>query len=619
MSAAAVSYLAGMLLVFLGQRVLDGRDAWQTGLTVLGLVGLAAAAGLRVRAGRRETDAGRQAGQRLALRLGLGGVGAVAIYALGADPVVDGLGLEGEAARRWAVSAAAVWPVVWLACTLPLLLVDRALRWAPVVPPRRIREAAGHALGAALGFSLVFPLNYLAHRHNERWELAYFRTTQAGSATQAVVASLDEPIVVHVFLPPASEVADELHGYFDALVGDKLEVRWVDQAAEPRLAQALSVRSNGYIAFSRGEVSLEPPEEGAARPVVQSLRVGEELDKAKRTLAKLDEEVQKILLELGKGERIAYVTTGHGELTWKGGGEGTPPDRRLRGLKAILEFMSFEVKTLGPTEGLVTDVPEDADVVLVLGPIGPFQPAEVDTLRRWLDRGGALLLALEPTALRGAEPQIESTDALPDLLREFGFSMGAGVLASEINIVPLTRNKTDRIHILTDKFSSHASTAVLSKTSPLVPLYLPGAGWLDRRGADDAEVTITVRSRPENWADLDGDYERDEGSETAEMRPVAAAIRRGGEGGGRVLLAADSGAFSDAALGNDGNKQFAFDGINWLIGAENLGGRIENEEDVKIEHSKEDQTLWFYLTVLAVPLMVMGVATVRVRRRKRSR
>ncbi len=86
----------------------------------------------------------------------------------------------------------------------------------------------------------------------------------------------------------------------------------------------------------------------------------------------------------------------------------------------------------------------------------------------------------------------------------------------------------------------------------------------------------------------------------------------------RVLALADATILTDLAIGNLGNQQFIFDGVNWLVGAEALSGATESEEDVKIEHTKEDQALWFYATVLGVPVLVLVLGALHVRRRRRG-
>ena len=111
-----------------------------------------------------------------------------------------------------------LWPIVWLLGTVPLLVVDYAIQSSPVMMPlRRIRDLVSHGIVAALAIAIVFPVNYIASKRNERWDLAYFRTTAPGTATQAIAASLESPVNIRVFMPPSSEVAQELRAYFGAL------------------------------------------------------------------------------------------------------------------------------------------------------------------------------------------------------------------------------------------------------------------------------------------------------------------------------------------------------------------------------------------------------------------
>jgi hypothetical protein len=343
---------------------------------------------------------------------------------------------------------------VWLLGTIPLLVVDYAIESSPVMMPvRRIRDLVGHGIVAALAIALVFPLNYIATKRNERWDLAYFRTTAPGTATQAIAASLEEPVTIRVFMPPSSEVAQELRAYFEALAGPNISIEYVDQAADPRLAKALSVRDNGVIAFTQGEVVLDEPEdekdakdakdakadknakkdddEKAPKPITRQIKIGTDLEKAKRTLKKLDAEVQTILRELGHGERIAYLTTGHGEAGFDTGGQKVL-DLQISEFKDRLKELGFKVKSLGAVEGLAEKVPDDADVVLVLGPMTPFRQSEADALRTYVESGGSLLVAFEPAVSR--MPDAYKDDPLVALVEELGVKVLPDVLAAEQGI-----------------------------------------------------------------------------------------------------------------------------------------------------------------------------------------
>src|SRR5690606_41644812 len=133
-----------------------------------------------------------------------------------------------------------------------------------------------------------------------------------------------------------------------------------------RLSRALSVRDNGTIAFTQGDISelmdepedeatppddakddtkAEPePKDGRPKPVTRRVSVSPDFDKAKRTLKKIDREVQKALLELSQGERIAYFTTGHAELDWSG---EQNPFRSLKAFRDRLRDLGFKMKNLG--------------------------------------------------------------------------------------------------------------------------------------------------------------------------------------------------------------------------------------------------------------------------------
>lgn len=630
MSPSTLAYLGGMLALFVGQRVLDGIDEWQLIATVVGALALVAAAALRIRALRAAKDPGLRLGHRVALACLAVGVASLVLYAGTTDRFTQGLHLDDAGEERWLGAMRSLWPIVWLLGTVPLLVVDQGLRSSPVViPARRVRETAVHGLVAAMGLVLVFPLNYVATKRNERFDLAYFKTPTPGTATRALVEALEEPVTVRIFMPPSSEVATELRAYFAELEGPKLQVEIVDQAANPRLAKALAVRDNGTVAMTQGDISTlmdaPAPEEGkadepapddeAGKPITKRLRVEPELDKAKKTLKKLDAEVQKLLIELGQGARVAYFTMGHGELNWSADKELL--DASIRALRTRMTELGFSVKPLGLTEGLGEKVPDDASLVLVLGPRKPFFQAEADALSTYLDRGGAVLVAREPAPnLEGASLP---SDPLDGVMAKLGVKMGEGVLASERNIVPLARNRLDAFNIVTNGFTSHPTTRQISERSEQLALVALAAGHLEEVPDHAGSVTFVARSLAYSWADLDVDAELDaDAGETKEARNLMAAIE-GSEGTARyrAVVTADASMFSDLGVGLSlGNQRLAEDTLNWLIGAEALAGTTENEEDVKIEHTKEGQQWWFYLSVLVVPLGVVLLGAIRLRLRR---
>ena len=622
----------------------------------------------------------------MALACLLGTAVGLVLYAGSTDAVTRALGLSAESLRRYRGVVGALWPVAVFVAAVPLVAIDVTVRRNPVVlPMAQVRHVLSAALAAALGAAWVVPVDYIAARKNHRFDLTHFKTTDAGTATRNLAAALESPLNVRIFMPPASEVTDELLGYFRQIEGPNLTVEVLDLAAHPKLARALRVRENGVVAITRGDVDLdeggEAPKDPKERPVTRTIKVGTTLDQAKRTLKKLDGEVQRILMELGQSERKVYFTAGHGEMGWTG---TRPPEESLKGVRKLFEALHFDVEKISLASGLGDAIPDDADLVVVAGPKEAFHPAEVAALRAYLERGGALLLALEPPQARAFERLLDlpspeaaapqgaakageggetgeakageageggggeakageakaatgtpsapeadgagasaggADDPLAGLLADLGLELGEGVLAAEGGYVPLYHAKLDRTNLVTDRFSIHPSTTVMAEYAGRLLLFTPGSGFLERRDAPTRKVVFTARSLPIAWADLDGDLEFDaDDGEAKRERPLVAAVepKESGATPFRVLVAADATFMSDLALGNLGNQQFLHDGINWLIGAEALSGRTESEEDVKIEHTKEDQAKWFYATVLGVPVLVLAGGAFHVRRRRRG-
>lgn len=604
--AQAVPWLygGGMLLVVTGQRLLADKPAVSGAVSWAGVALVVAACVLVVLRGAK-ADAPARSSRWLSLTFGGLGLASLGLYAISAQD--DWFEPEGNAR----VLLRCLWPLVWLCASLPFVLVERVLARCPViVPPERVRGAWINGLIAALGIGLVFPLNYVAHERNATKDVSYFKTTEPGSSTLALVDNLDEMVVVRIFLPPASDVERELLGYFEPLEGDTLRVEVLDHDAEPRLSRMLGIPDNGWISFVAGDVDVEAidlSDEEAAMPVNAALEVGVELTKARRKLRRLDEEVQSRIRELDKGERVAYVLGGHGELSHRALDLG--PDRKLALFKKVLDFLGFTTRVLGPADGLEEGIPEDADLVLVMGAISPLRPEEVSALVSYLDRGQGLLLALEPP-LPGLPYADEGSASLEPLLEALGVTFDPAIVASGA-----AQKKQQRLDLVTDRYTDHPTVATLTQFRPALPLLGFAGGSLEAREGSDTDATIVVRSLASSWRDTEQNLEFDEG-ETRASVPLVMAVEGAGRGeqrGFRALVASDATLFSDLAMAQTGNRQFSFDSVHWLIGAEAVAGTVNNEEDQVVEHQREDQRLWFYAMVVIIPGLVVVVGLVRTR------
>jgi hypothetical protein len=605
-------YLAGLVLVFIGERIV-GSDGVRYASTGLGLLLATVTTALRF-AGSGTAAGERGRAERVLAFFSTGGLAALAIYF--AESTEAGRRIFGIAAAKPEVraridgAATVMWVSLLLLSVLPLIMGELALgpmRRAAMIETRRVRTAlqSGIILAAAAIYCALF--TYAAGEVDAKVDYSYFRTARPSESTRNIARTASEAITVRAFFPQLNDVGVEVAGYLRELsrAAPNVNVEEVDRLLSPSVAKEAKVTSDGVVVLTRGTVH-------------ETLTVGTDMKVAAGKLKTLDADFQKVLLKVMREAHTAYLTIGHGELT-----ENRPDaaeGRTGKKLRKLLENLNYTVKDLGITQGLATDVPADATLVLAIGPSQAFLPEEVATLQRYADRGGHLLLALDPEAKVDLEP----------LAAVAGLAWSPTVLANDKMYLRRRFNNSDRANLGTNRFSSHASVSTLSRNSARAVVVFPGASSLDKKpGGDGAlKIDFAVKAMPDTFEDKAGTFEYDAAADgkrqafnlvasVSKPAPVPAGYKGKDPPEFRAFVLADADAVSDAAFTQEANVLLAADALRWLGGEESFSGALTTGEDVRIEHTKAKDQIWFWSTLGGVPLLVLGVGLVVSRRARR--
>jgi hypothetical protein len=597
----SLGYAVGLLATYLGERVVPpGHTA--SVLTMVGLALVLAALVLSIR-----QDRGRPGARVLPWLYVVGLVALAMHFVRAALPSLLGQRPLAAAFPRLDTVLFALWPAVLLASVLPTLLVELALAAmarSPVADARRVRAAWLSGLGVACALVFCFAAAFVAAESGWKLDLSYFRTAKVSAATRQLVAALDAPIEVTLFYPPANDVAEELDGYFSELArgSGQLTLRRVDQAVDPARAKTLGVSNNGVVVLARGEVR-------------EQLAVPVKLEGARAKLRALDQDVYKRLLSVSRGKRTVYLVQGHEERTF-GNRPGGNPEASLAKLKELLTLQNLDTRDLGLAQGLGNEVPADAALVMVVGPQRPMLAEEVAALARYFQRGGRLLVAVDP----------EAADATAPLLATLSVEISSTSLANDRMYWARTHQKSDRAGIAAATYSSHPALATLSQVGAQLPVVLLGAGALEKTKVAPVpppRVDFVVKTEAATWDDKNGNLEFDSGQESRTPYPVAAAVTLPKPPGDknanepRAFVLGDSDALSDLIIVNRANAVFAIDVLRWLLGEPEVAGPPTSEEDVPVRHTKKQDALWFYASVFAAPGAVLLAGWVVTRRRRK--
>jgi len=667
-------YAGGMGLVFLGERVLSGLEKGAGAATALGVLCVVAATALRF-SPRFKTGGERQSIESVLAALSLSGLVALLIYFATTDAGVDKLGLASMAVTK-KEHLLGVLRVLWIALSaislVPMLFAETALwpmRRAERPESRRVRAAASAGLTLVLAAVYASLLVYAAGGVPWKADYSYFKTSRPSESTRKVAASLAEPVKVVAFFPDVNEVRNEVASYLRELATGmpKLQVQVSDRLLSPKLAKELRATQDGVIIFSKGSVNY-------------TVTLGTDIEAARPKLKTLDKDVKEQLLKLARARLTAYMTIGHGELNDAGKAKEDPA-RSASIARALLQKQDLTLKDLGLAQGSASDVPDDADVVLVLGPSEPFAAEEISALQRYADRGGHLFIALDPDAntaqittpaaaetLASPPSSTPATTAAPAasaakktpgsekpspaeppepapawaaaLSSIAQLTYTPTVLANDHAHVRLSFNNADQVRLISNSFSSHASVSTLSRAAASVVFF--GTGSLERASNATAKIDFAVRAPAGSFGDRNKNYVQDKDSEKTGSFNIAAAVSRPVASAGasaappsdkdkkptdkkpeskemRAFVVADSDAFGDLVMSNvRGNQVLLADAVRWLVGEASFAGAETSEEDVRIETTKQQDLSWFYATIFGAPCLVLAAGVVVSRRSRRA-
>jgi len=449
------------------------------------------------------------------------------------------------------------------------------------------REALGRAMktrSAAMGLNsvvltaiflgiLVF-VNLIAHRHKHRID-----TTETGAFTLApqtvkIASSLPREVKITAFFqtqaPEKSQFKNLVEGYLG--LSDKISVTYVDPDKSPSITKRYGVTTYGTLAL----------ESGAQETKVKEAN---------------EENLTNALLKVTKdSKKKIYFLTGHGEKDLKdaqGPGYATA--------KSMLMQDAYEVEELLLLQ--TAAVPEDAALLIAAGPEKPIAPGEQAAIEKYLERGGAVFLLVDPNSRFGME----------DLLKRYGL-----LVKEDIVIDPVSKLLGgDFAAPVVNQYVAHDITRDF-KLATIFPV-VRSVRALPTEGVETEELLLTGEN---SWAEseLDSTQVRfDEGKDDKGPVPVAALASRpvaGAAGAakpaegekapeqpkGRLMVVGDADFASNQYINFSGNGDFFLNTSSWLTEEKNLISiRPKNRKETPIELTRAGGTVLFFLGMVVIP------------------
>jgi ABC-type uncharacterized transport system involved in gliding motility auxiliary subunit len=484
-----------------------------------------------------------------------------------------------------------------LGCTL-LYILSQWREIGRAFSGRQARFGTLAAASIAVVLAILVAINYLAEKHNKRWDFTETKEFSLSDQTKKILEGLQKPVTLKVFT--RSEDFERFRDRLDQYeyVSKQLKIEYVDVEKKPSIANQYKIQSIGTV-------------------------VVEHEGRSERVTSDSEQEITNAIVKATSGKQHkVYFVEGHGERT--------PDATDNTGYSTIAgsltaENFAHDKIVLAQQK----EIPADASLLVVAGPKTDFFPAELDMIKAYLSKGGKILFMLDPPE-RAETPPLTNLIAL---LKEWAIEVennvvvdvsGMGQLLGTGAEVPVAARYEQ--HAITDRFKLITAYRLARSVNVV-------SGGVNGRNAQ-----TLVQTGPNSWAETDfkrlmtsGEVSRDmEQGDKAGPISLAAAVSAPAEAPvpapdakpdgkdtppkaeTRIVVFGDSDFAANAWLGIPGNRDLFMNTINWLAQQENMISiRPRDPKDRRITLTADQQTRIFWLTVVVIPGLVLlaGVQT----------
>jgi len=426
-------------------------------------------------------------------------------------------------------------------------------------------KLANYWLQVILILTLIIGFNHLAMQHFFRFDLTENHRYALSPETKAYLQELTVPVRIFVTIPQNSPRQEEqsLYRYVSQLLQEYvyrsrkdgnflIDVEYIDVFTDLAKADMLAReygldQANTLLVVAGDRQRVLRPDEllsfSDLRPVAFT---GEST-------------ITSAIMEVTQEDSpVIYFVQGHQEAS----PEETSPQTGLSQITNELRLRNFTIQKIDLTT--VSEVPENAALLIIADPRGPLLASELDKLRSWVnEKAGRLMIWIRPGV----------TTNLAPLISDWGIQ-----LTNQIVIETDPSYREAKGTLLIRNFGEHPVTQSLIDNQTFLltgwtrPVYPVAPNPPDERLNFLPLFATSSKSWAESNFQSDSTPEYNQDSDLPGPVPVAVAAERKASSqlgikvpGGRVVVYGSPDLFSNQNIASLGNVTLFFNTLNWML------------------------------------------------------
>jgi ABC-type uncharacterized transport system involved in gliding motility auxiliary subunit len=455
----------------------------------------------------------------------------------------------------------------------------------------RTTRYGANALVYSLGFiALVVAINYLANRHDRRFDTTQEKVFSLSTQSTNIVKNLSRPLKFYGFFQGGqNQKALDLYESY-AYASPKVTYEMVDPDKHPELAERFKVTTMGTTRVQYGGADSK---DGA-------------------NVTELSEEnLTNAIIKVAKGSK-KVVDFLDGE------GEGDPDDSKsangFGSFKEALEGEGYTVRKLFLASK--PDVPSDTNLVVIAGPTREVSSHVLDALQAYLKRGGHVMTTLRPNSSPG-QPDPEA--GLIKMLGGWGVQIGDDVIVDQV--VRLFAGPALGLNPVVSSYGAHPITNGFNQRT-----VFPMTRSVEPESPLKAGLTVVglAKTSDTSWAETDlvGIFQKQTARFDDKDRKGPVDVADAVDGDLKTLGFAKDGQAKMVVIGSTDfannqyfnqffNRDFTVNSVDWLSGEEkSISIRPRTMHASAFRLTVQEFNTVFALSVLLLPemLLILGIA-----------
>jgi len=456
-----------------------------------------------------------------------------------------------------------------------------------------------------LVLAILVVINYLLARNHYRFDFTESKLHSLSHQSVKVVKNLKEEVKIQCFFREGNFSRLKMENLLQiyAYHSNKIKYNFIDPDKNPGLVKRYEVSVDGTTIF-------------------------ESQDKDSRITTTSEEDITNAIIKVTREKKkVIYFLEGHGEASIE--------DTEQRGYsiaKEEMEKLGYEVKKQDLALGDI--FPQDSALLVIPGPEKDLLTNELDTIKTYLEKGGRILLMVDPENAPGLRSFLEplgfklEDDLIVDTVsRLLGGDYFMPVI-SEYEYHEITKDfryatffpYARSVNLVEDK-PEGISTSVLAKSSDrswsereLDQSEVAFNENVDKLGPIPVAAVATIKSKKEKIDEEKTEEEKKAEPEKAEEDKLAAVEKEG-----RLAVFGDSDFASNGYYNLSGNGNLFLNTVNWLTEEPDLISiQPKTSTPRAIQLTPSQGRMVFFTSFIILPLIVL-VTGVSVWVRRRSK